>query len=1013
MRLGHAPSDAPVKVAKPSRKADALLAYLALNPGIIHERSKLMDMFCFKVRDPAGDLRGILKRAREMVGKGITEQYYTISNVNGDNAVRFAPTPLLHIDVVEFRKPLAPSVSIDDLVNRIKLCCGPFMPGYDGLDSVGWLEQTRAGLESQFGMLMKRLLDMLYNADRWEDVATWAEHWVACSGWRPDAYRDLSLAYSELGDLSGLEDVYKRYTHALIDLGVKPPEDIQREYAFRHKAITESLSAPRPARREAAQQPQATPSPSSKQTEPPKPKPPKPLPEQTTSFIGRANDLAKIANKLADMDCRLLTLVGIGGVGKTRLALQAAQQAAPAYADGVCLVGLGQVRTDEALLASLANALNFVPYGQELLQAQLQNYLREKRLLLVLDSFEHVLTEWDSATEAIQVLEELLTTAPGLKVLVTSRQRLRLVGEHVLSVEGLDYPVAVDDDVDGVAKIENYSAIKLFMRTARRMRPEFDLRDERAGVVRICQRAEGLPLAIDLAAVHVAGMSASDIADEIDKSLDVLQASGAFSADEDPRHRSVRATFEYSWRMMTAEEQRAFAQLSAFVGSFSREAAQRVVDAPQRVLSGLVSNSLLHYDFKASRYDVHDLLRQFAAEKLHDASLGLSNPALFTRLSDYYLSFARRNQKRYDMLEPEWANFLVAMRVAHAHARWQTLIEYAEALGDTWFTRARFSDARVGFALAVQAAMQAEDEPAIARFWQQQGRSCIEQGDYDEAAGYLNRSLDLCQQLADERGIADAQYGLARIAFERGQLAESEQRLAACRQLREALKDVWGIAEAMHGLAKIAFGNRSYPEAIQLDKSALDLLSGEGEVRTIHSKILCYLAISHGYIQDYESAKTYSQKMLEVCQELQDEGEYAIALYTLSEVCLRTNDLNAAYEHGERCANLLRRMGDRKTLAHITFHLCTVEYARHHFEAAVRFGRQSLDMYKTMNDERSMVRPYMFVGDSLNKLQDSESAKQAWLEGLGIASRMGHPQADALKERLKETTDLAGVSAAP
>ncbi|NJM41463.1 MAG: hypothetical protein HC853_12205 [Anaerolineae bacterium] len=489
----------------------------------------------------------------------------------------------------------------------------------------------------------------------------------------------------------------------------------------------------------------------------------------------------------------------------------------------MCLVSMGQVRTDEGLLASLANALNFVPYGQEPLQAQLQNYLREKQLLLVLDSFEHAFTEWDSATEAIQVLEELLTAAPGLKALVTSRQRLRLVGEHVLSVEGLDYPTFVDVDVDEMAKIENYSAIKLFMRTARRVRPEFELRDERAGVVRICQRAEGLPLAIDLAAVHVAGMSASDIADEIDKSLDVLEASGAFSADEDPRHRSVRATFEYSWRMMTPDEQRAFAQLSAFAGSFSREAAQHVVNAPQRVLSGLVSNSLLHYDFKAGRYDVHDLLRQFAAEKLHDEGLGLSDAALFTRLSDYYLSFARRHQKRYDLLEPEWANFLAAMRVAHAGGRWQTLIEFAEALGDTWFTRARFSDARAGFALAVEAARRVENQEALAAHLRRHAQACIEQAGYAEASGYLDEALRLSYEVEDESLTAGVLCDQGKISLELGYDDKAEKLLLSSQNIFEKFKDKKGLAEVidLRGRVQNRLGRNDL--AAQLTSQAIQL----------------------------------------------------------------------------------------------------------------------------------------------------------------------------------------------
>ncbi len=973
-----------VQPAKPSRKADVLLAYLAMNTGIIHERSKLMDMLCFNVKDPASDFRGILKRAREMAGEN-TALFYTIDKANGDSALRFEPKPGLQIDAVEFRKPLGHSrtaTTVEDLMHKAALYGGPFMPGYESVDAIGWVVQMQAGLNREFCKLMEHLLSVLREAGRWNDLITWAEHWISRSELPLQAYRDLMLAYKELGDLPNLNATYARYTQALTDLGVTLDEELREEYQKLREALIENLH-----KREG----DARRSPL-----------PKALPKSTTSFVGRAQDLANIARKLDDAECQLVTVLGIGGVGKTRLALRAAQEASDKNGYDAAYVNMGLVKSDEDLATALTDALNFVPYGQEPLLAQVQNYLREKRMLIVFDAFEHAIQEWAAGpADGVQRLDELLNIAPGIKALVTTRERLNLLREHVVPIEGMDYPpaeVLTDLGIAGLGAteddIKDYGAVKLFMQTAKRVR-EFSLRDELAGVVRICRHAQGLPLAIDLAAAHVAGMSAADIADAIDASLDMLAARRAFAADEDPRHRSVRATFEYSWGMLPPESQRVYAQLSIFPGSFSLEAAKEVLDAPLRVLSSLVSNTLLRYDFVDRRYDLHDLLRQFGSEKLQQQG----NDHLVQRMADYYLSFARRNQKRYDVLELEWGNFLAAIRAAHGTQRWETVMDFADTLTEPWFTRARFGDARQGFGWALESARAAKSEETLAFLLIRYGKVQITLDEYADAEKVLNESLAISRRLGNKTGIADAEYLLAQLAIEQSDLVLAEQWLMECQVTREQIHDIKGIAETLFGLATIHRRQTNYETAELKAQAALDIQLAHADFKGA-MKTLGLLAEILSEAGNQDSAESFGKRSLAMCIELNDEREMAQIFHILSYVSRRKKRMIEAEDYAHKSLKLFEQMGDRKTQGHVLLQLSYIYEENRQFEAALAFAENCLGLYRVMHDDWCVVYALLQTGDVQANLEMHALAKQHWEEGRNLAKKLHHPLTEGLDDRL-------------
>jgi predicted ATPase/DNA-binding CsgD family transcriptional regulator len=374
--------------------------------------------------------------------------------------------------------------------------------------------------------------------------------------------------------------------------------------------------------------------------------PPHNLPASATPFVGRERELARLDGLLADPGVRLITITGPGGIGKTRLALAAAAaqlsaQRATAgtnsfpYSDGVLFVSLATVATLEELIVTTAATLNlqFDGKSKQPLLDQLFNFLRLKDLLLILDNFEQLVSE-------AAILSTLLSKAAGVKLLVTSRERLGLQAEHLFPIDGLEVPPATngyDSPFDGTG------AVQLFLNTARRVQPRLELDEEdKTHLLRICRTVDGIPLAIELAASWTVALPLASIAHDIETSLATLAAE---MRDLPPRHQSIQAVLDASWQRLIPEQQMAFSRLAVFRNGFTREAAYEVARASLAVLVQLVHKSWVVYDQAVDRYRMHQLLRQFGLQQLAAARLEVetreAHAAYFMtflqdRTSDFY-----------------------------------------------------------------------------------------------------------------------------------------------------------------------------------------------------------------------------------------------------------------------------------------------------------------------------------------------------------------------------------------
>ena len=327
-----------------------------------------------------------------------------------------------------------------------------------------------------------------------------------------------------------------------------------------------------------------------------------PVTTQHTFFVGRDTELDAISQLLQEPSCRLLSLTGPGGIGKTQLALKFADLQGKYFHDGYAFVPLQPLNSPKFILSAIAENLPFDFSCKGDLLKQVFDYLSDKSLLLIMDNFEHLL-------EGVDLVSDLLAHAPSIKILATSRERLNLVEEWVYEVDGLSLPTNESE-----SDIEQYGAVQLFMHHARRVHSRFTLTQSRKiAVSRICQLVGGMPLGIELASVWVRAMPCDVIADEVQQSLDILETPLRNVAS---RHRDMRAVFKPTWNRLTEPQRDAFMKLSVFRGSFTLEAAKVIAGASRRMLLELIDKSLMRLE-KGGRYSLHELVRQYAEEQLN------------------------------------------------------------------------------------------------------------------------------------------------------------------------------------------------------------------------------------------------------------------------------------------------------------------------------------------------------------------------------------------------------------
>ncbi|MEL6408311.1 MAG: NB-ARC domain-containing protein, partial [Chloroflexota bacterium] len=353
------------------------------------------------------------------------------------------------------------------------------------------------------------------------------------------------------------------------------------------------------------------------------------LPHQITPFVGRETELTQLQEILQHPDNRLVTILAPGGMGKTRVALELAQQKLTGQADGVYFVPLQSIQHPSEIITSIADTINFRTNAQnDDLKIQLFQFLSKKSMLLLLDNFEHVI-------EGVTIVNELLQVAPAIRLIVTSREKLNLMGETIYALSGMNYPQKNKSEPS-----ESYDALEFVRQVARRTKPNWELDDTQLTYAeRLCQLTQGVPLGILLAMSWLDVFSLDRICDEIQKNLDILSTS---MRDVPPRQRSLRAIFDYSWERLSPDEQDLLMKFSIFRGGCTTEAIETIIGTKPLIVQGLVMKALLTRS-RTGRYEIHELLRQYAENRLQAKDTANNIQTIY---ATYYLHFVRQREEK-------------------------------------------------------------------------------------------------------------------------------------------------------------------------------------------------------------------------------------------------------------------------------------------------------------------------------------------------------------------------------
>lgn len=753
------------------------------------------------------------------------------------------------------------------------------------------------------------------------------------------------------------------------------------------------------------------------------------LPAKSMPLIGREEELAAVGALLAG-EARLVTIVGPGGIGKTCLALEVAHQLAGRFGEGAAFADLAPLASAAGIVPAVAQALRFKPAGGAGERRQLLNYLQGKRLLLVLDNFEQLL-------DGAPLLAEILAAAPQVKLLVTSRERLKLRVEQVYALGGLAY-----SGWETLEQARQDPAVQLFMHYGRRVRPAYELLEEElAALQQMVQRVDGMPLALILAAAWLELLRPAEIAGEIEGSLDFLEAD---YRDLPGRQRSMRAVFETTWARLSEREQTLFAALSVFPGGFTLAAARAVSGATLRELLALVHRSLLVRG-EEGRFGLHELLRQFAAEQL--ARSPAREKATRSRHADYYLSFLSESERDLKGAGAEAALEALAAEIDNIHAAWNWSIARqafvplgagAFSLAEFAVRSGRYEDSASALGHAIEALRHNLSERTAVRpsyllalvrllTWQCQLQRWI--GSFDQAKALGNEALSILARPEMEDARRERAYVLYQLSYVTARQDRSEE---ASEMLQEALSifrdvsDSSGIVLATGDLGDVAVRLANYEQAERYHRQAMELNEALGHRRT-RARLQTFLGMTLSSLGRWDEADRLMRAGIDSSRELDDRALAAISLTILTEETIYRGRFEEAQEMAAEAMKEHQALGQESHYAHTirrwceaTLHLGNYQAALDQLPAALEFAhtngaRMSLGMGNYVAGaawlamgEMAKARDYLAEGVHILRLIESRDYLCAVLPALSLAHTLEKNFSQS-KAILREVIDIALV----
>ncbi len=904
-----------------SLKALALLCYLAVT-GRPHLRPALAGLLWGDQPESSAktSLRQVLSNLRRLVGPHL---------LITPHEVAFNRKALYWLDVEEFQAACSraqsdhpPDAEIDTLRSALDLYQGDFMEGFYVRDAPAFEEWAITQRERFRQMATQALRSLAAHAaarNEYTAAVSYTTRLLALAPWREEAHRQMMLLLARSGQRSAALAQYETCRRTLMEeLGVEPMEETT--------ALYQRILAAGTAR-------------------------PHNLPAQATPFIGREEELSQLGRFLADPDCRLLTLVGPGGMGKTRLALRAALEATTepngAFLHGIYFVSLAPVISADLLVFVAAQSVGCSLRSAADPKTQLVDYLREKEMLLLLDSLEQV-------DEAASLVADLLVGCPRLKILATSRTPLHVRGEQQFPVSPLALPdlalLLTGDDL--ASDLWRSPAVALFADRARAVKPNWRLTSQNAvAVAKICARLDGWPLALELAAARSQSLSPAAMLEQLDSPLALLTNG---PRDLPARQQALRATIDWSYHLLNSDEEKLFARLAVFAGGCTAEAVKSVCFDPlasraetwnQGLLESLQDKSLLQRkeDENAPRFMLLDTIREYALERLAEKK---ELAMLQGQHAAHYLELAERAEPELrgaeqavwlDRLEAEHDNLRAALRWAMDNKAIDTALGLGGALWRFWYLRGHLSEGRRWMEAALAAS---------------------------EKADVASKEADVASKEAD----------------------------AADPPARLTLQ-----AKALSGAGTLAYGQSDWSLAMTMLEKALKLWRQIQDKAAIAAALALMGSIVHDH-EDYDRSQTLYEEAIALCRQMGSEGRrpLAFALNRLGDIARCQSNPEAARSLHEESLALWQELGDKDGAACALSNLGQLAHTQGNTRRAATLFQQSLKLVWELRDMRG-------IAESLGGLAVAAGAR-----GQAARSAQLFGQVEALLQSIGGSLDAAG-----
>lgn len=885
-----------------SNKVPALLVYLAVT-GRTHQRDTLASLLWGEMSDT--DAKNNLRQALANLKK-LVEPHLLITR----DSVAFDSTAPHFLDTAQFEQAIhqsrshPPDKRFEPLQQVAALYQGDFLAGFfvrEAPDFEEWQLAQRVRYRELALHTLHTLVEHYLAQGQYGRTIDQATRLLALDAWREETHRQLMLALVRSGQRSAALAQYENCRRLLKqELGVEPSPETTTLY----QRIQAAQNAPRHN-----------------------------LSPFAAPLIGREKELSQLTQLVMAATPRLITLTGPGGIGKTRLAQELALRQADNFINGVWFISLANLdgrATLGALSEALVESLPMPPAGAADAQKVLHNFLRQKEILLVLDNGEHLANLPD-------LLIKILQAAPLLKILVTSRERLQLQSEWIYQLGGLELPPA-----GTLPQLQSSSAVQLFLHGARRVSSHFSLSPaNQEAIHQICQLVEGLPLALELASAWVYHQDCATIAAEIGRNLDFLSTN---QRDIPARQRSIRAVFDSSWGQLSADEQQLFSGLALFRGGFEMEAATQVCQSPPSRLMALHNKSLVRRD-GSGRYDLHELLRQFALEKINPAA----QTALQARHATWYANqlatklFPRLFQATtIQEMTNELDNLRLAWQWAVQQGDWAVLGQLLPGFVHLVHLQSRFREGQLLFNGAATAMAKLGAEQERLKFWlEMEAAACLnELGQKEPAEKQWQRCLTFFRQIGDGPLLARCLNWLGNGAWTNGQYQLSKSYFLEALPLgQQHSVNEWATTLNNLGVLETTTGNLA--EAQEWYTQCLAARESMGNAAGRISPLINLATVLTNLGRPQEATPLLYQAMA-LCREFGDQRRLGAIFTNLGVAAYHQRHLSEAADFYQQALAVHRQVGFRLGATIALVNIGAAAYENGNYDEAASFLHQAL-----------------------------------------------------------------------